>query len=213
MKKAMMKFIKALRPQSRRCQRSDEFRSFRGTGTVLVSDICESRLKDGVTPEQLLRALNTSFSLQVPIIHKHSGFVIRFVGDALQAVWIEQRNGSEHAQLAFDAACEMMCEMERRNSAADFGTFSIRIGLGTGDMVGDFFQPIDQFQVLGRAPNIADELCATRYTTGSAVLLTPETARLLKLTKPLRPVGSLRRETGEEIEVLALQMEATTKRG
>jgi adenylate cyclase len=173
----------------------------------LVSDICELRLKDGVTPERLMRDLNTFFGLQVPIIDKHSGMVIRSVGDALQAVWFEQRNGMEHAQRAFDAACEMLREFERRNSATDFG-WSIRIGLGTGDMVGDFFRPIDQFQVLGRAPNIADELFATRYTTGSAVLLTPETSCLLKLTRPLRSVGSLRRETGEEIEVLAWQMEA-----
>src|SRR4030095_13620788 len=108
-----MKLINAL---TWRLQDSDERRSFRGAGTVLVSDICELRLKDGVTPERLMRDLNTFFGLQVPIIDKHSGMVIRSVGDALQAVWFEQRNGMEHAQRAFDAACEMLREFERRNS-------------------------------------------------------------------------------------------------
>jgi class 3 adenylate cyclase len=125
--------------------------SFSGKGTVLISFVRGiTNIAARMSPEEMLKLLHKYLKIQTAIIEKYSGVVLITVGDSIIAFWNDSDNQSNSAELAFQAAQTMLSNVET--------SFGFQIVLGTGDMAGDYFGPIKQFQVVGEAMNIADQL-------------------------------------------------------
>jgi class 3 adenylate cyclase len=115
------------------------------TATVLFSDIrdftpsCET-----LPPDALIRWLDTYLDLMVGIVSAHDGVVLRFIGDAVLAVFGAPVARTSQAEIDADAARAVDCavamgraldDLNRRWAEEDLPSIFIRIGIHTGPLV------------------------------------------------------------------------------
>ncbi|MFZ2956276.1 MAG: adenylate/guanylate cyclase domain-containing protein [Candidatus Ozemobacteraceae bacterium] len=142
----------ALQTAVRMSETPDSIQGTRSLVTILVSDIrgfttlCESR-----APEEITVLLNAHFEAMARIIERHGGYVDKFIGDAIQAVF--PSTGAEPSQemtpffecnltgaphRAVSAGLCMLDELDRinahRKELAAF-PYACGIGIATGDAV------------------------------------------------------------------------------
>ncbi len=132
--------------------------------TVMFSDIRNfTSISEHIAPEELVKILNLHFSEMTQIVIKHKGFVDKFIGDCVMAVFgapIEVRN---HETLAVKAAVEMVRRAKEISPIWERVTgFPLRIGVGinTGEMlIGNIGSTRRlNYTVLGDSVNLASRI-------------------------------------------------------
>ena len=86
--------------------------------------------------EKLSTILNEYFSLQITIITSHGGDVLKFAGDALQALWKEDRSSS-HGKSDVNiraAQCALDLKKQLNGYECDGSVLSVKISIGYGEM-------------------------------------------------------------------------------
>lgn len=126
-------------------------------GVVLFADIRNfTALSCSMEPLAIAAELTSYINRMVDVIHAHDGYVDKFIGDAVMAVWgLEAHSREEMARLAFQCAKQMVQEASRLM----FGGSTLQIGVGlhagpmfSGNVGGDGKR---QFTVLGPTVNLA----------------------------------------------------------
>jgi len=122
---------------------------------------------------EVVRAINSLFERIVPIVHAHGGYVDKFVGDGLLAVFGAPRRLPSHADQALAAALEI------ERAVAD--ELPIGIGLSSGPVIAGNVGGAGrlEFSVIGDAVNVASRVEAATRTTGDALLVSETTRALL----------------------------------
>jgi adenylate cyclase len=149
--------------------------------TVMFIDIRDfTGFAERTDPKQVVRALNHLFEQMVAIIHAHAGWVDKFVGDGLLAVFGAPRRQPDHADEALAAAIEIAENVESEDDLT-FG-----IGLNSGDVLAGNVGGAGrlEFSVIGDPVNVAARVEAATRTTGDAILLAERTKELLKQDHP-----------------------------
>lgn len=148
--------------------------------TVLFSDIAGfTHISESTEPAALVQALNTYFSAMTDIIEAHGGFVDKFIGDAIVAVFGAPAADPHHAAQAVRAALAMRNIL--RSAPERFGVggqpFRTRIGLNTGRvLIGNIGSPRRfNYTVIGDAVNLAARLEGANKQYGSAILASAAT--------------------------------------
>jgi class 3 adenylate cyclase len=100
--------------------------------TIMFSDMRSfTSISESLTPEEVFRYINTYLKQVGPIVRRHNGYIDKFIGDAIMALFPD-------AESAIAAAIEMQREVEKLNRRlADGGQLRIKIGIGihTGEMM------------------------------------------------------------------------------
>ena len=154
--------------------------------TVLFSDIAGySGLSESLTPPALVGDLNRYFARMTAIVQRHGGFVDKFIGDGVLAVFGAPLASGSHASAAVQAALDMVAALATDSTLTLNGQpIRIRVGLHTDRViVGNIGAP-DRFNytVVGDGVNLASRLegvgklyhvaivasDATRHTAGAA---------------------------------------------
>src|ERR1700722_4014378 len=100
--------------------------------TVLFSDIRSfTTLSEKMTPDENFAFINTYLAHMGPVIRTHNGFIDKYIGDAIMALF-EDADDALRAGLAMHAALEGFNE-ERRASGLE--PIAIGIGLNTGSLM------------------------------------------------------------------------------
>lgn len=146
---------------------------------IWYSDMRDStRLAASMTSELFLRALNEYFESTAGAVLQHQGEVLRFIGDAVLAIFpiSTERDTCACCRLAMDAARtaeERMAQVneargERGEPALDFG-----LGLHIGDVLfGNIGVPERvEFSVVGPAANEVARLESLTKTVGTRILV------------------------------------------
>lgn len=141
---------------------------------VLMADIRSFTDKcSAMRPETIGSELSTYLDAIVDVIHRFDGFVDKFIGDAVLAVWGVTDSGSNLAAKAFECAVRMTQTAE----SLRFGGEPIRIGVGlelgrvfVGNVGG---QGKRQFTVLGTTVNLASRLQSETKPLGANVVIGP----------------------------------------
>lgn len=165
--------------------------------TVLFSDIANfTNLAEALDPDVLTRLINRYLTEMTRIIMARGGYVDKFYGDAIMAVWGAPYALPGHALQACLAAREQVEGLEalNRSLSAEFGcTLQIRIGLNTGVVTAGNMGSANRFQytVMGDAVNVASRLEATNRYCGTRILIGDETWIQARNQKPIeaRPIG------------------------
>ncbi|MEO7112755.1 MAG: adenylate/guanylate cyclase domain-containing protein [Polyangiaceae bacterium] len=152
--------------------------------TVLFADIRGfTGIAERITPEGLHRLLNDYLHVMVESIVEHGGFIDKFVGDKVMALFTGPRSAAESAFSAIEAANTIHLRIAAQNaSRISNGEAPIEVGIGinTGEMVvgnvGD--QMRMDFTAIGDAVNVADRLQS--LAKGVETLLGAGTADLVK---------------------------------
>ncbi|MBT6404988.1 MAG: adenylate/guanylate cyclase domain-containing protein [Rhodospirillaceae bacterium] len=149
--------------------------------TVFFSDLANfTAMSEGMNPEALVRILNDYLSAMTDVIERHGGFVDKYIGDAIVAVFGAPHHDAGHADHAIAAAIECQHRLEALNAdmAAAHGiTLGQRIGINTGRILVGNIGSARRFNytVMGDAVNLAARLEGANKVYGTTILLSQET--------------------------------------
>lgn len=130
--------------------------------TILFSDIAAySTLSERVAPGPLVDELNRYFGRMTEITQAHGGFVDKFIGDGILAIFGAPLARPNAAQDAVLASLAMIDSLNRDPLyIGGDGRIAIRIGLHTGDAIVGNIGSSQRFNytVMGDAVNVASRL-------------------------------------------------------
>ncbi|MFH1464936.1 MAG: adenylate/guanylate cyclase domain-containing protein [Pseudomonadota bacterium] len=132
--------------------------------TILFADIRGfTGLAERLPPEQLHRLINAYFRVMIDAITSHHGFIDKFVGDQVMALFNSRREPADDARAACAAALEIQARIDLVNQQrAERGEPAIRVGIGlnTGEVLLGNVGSEDrmEFTAIGDPVNVAARL-------------------------------------------------------
>lgn len=129
--------------------------------TVLFIDICSfTTISENEPPDVVVKLLNNYFDVMVKEIIAQGGYVDKFIGDAVMAVF----RGDFHLDRAIDASLAVRKEIRNMPGHADHVSFlpQVSIGINSGEMISGNIgsgnlRRLD-YTVIGDAVNVAQRL-------------------------------------------------------
>ena len=152
--------------------------------TMYFSDIASfSALAENTPPAELVALMNVYLSAMTDIIEAHGGFVDKYVGDAIVAVFGAPVADDDHAAMAVRAAlacCRRLAELNRSAPALQDRALAHRIGLNSGEaLVGNIGSGRRfNYTVIGDVVNLASRLEGANKYYGTSILASEATANL-----------------------------------
>jgi len=132
--------------------------------TVLFSDIRDfTSVAERLSPEELVALLNTYLTPMTQEVMRRAGYLDKYIGDAVMAVFGAPALRQDHAARGLATAIAMHAALERlRPELARYGAGNLQIGVGvnTGEMVVGNMGSADRFDytAVGDAVNLASRL-------------------------------------------------------
>lgn len=175
---------------------------FTGVGTVLISEIINAgTLAESLASADWIAAMEQCLNSICDSVLRHSGGLLRFVGDTVVAFWAPRHTNPNHAQLAFNASCEILASVPDLLACKQHARCELQIVLGTGDMAGAFLGPTREYQIVGKAMIIAERLSNARDSRRSLVRMSQYTVDLINTPVSLEETGSIHRENLEDLRI------------
>jgi adenylate cyclase len=148
--------------------------------SILFSDIADfTRISERRDPTLLVQDLNEYFAAMTAIVEEHGGFVDKFIGDAVLAVFGAPLDDAGHALHAVQAAMRMRETLAAGGERFRFGgerPIGVRIGVNSGTaLIGNIGSPRRfNYTVMGDAVNLASRIEGANKRYGSAILVSDE---------------------------------------
>lgn len=150
--------------------------------TVMFSDIrCFTELSEEMTPKENFDFINHYLGYMEPVIRKNNGFIDKFIGDSIMALFHESVDD------ALDAAIEMRQTLEQFNTdRIDLGKATIDSGIGihTGNLMLGVVGGEGRIDgtVISDAVNLASRLEGLTKIYHTSIIISEDT--LIKLNNP-----------------------------
>lgn len=144
---------------------------------VLVADIRDfTSLSERVSPEETFAFLNDYFQQIAPIIRENGGFVSKFLGDAIIALF------PEGAICAYDASKDMLAQLDRLNQTRIAEPVRIGVGIHVGKAVLGTVGYQSRMDVAMVSPRLGQTIMLERLTKifGCRTILSGDVVRLVK---------------------------------
>ena len=147
---------------------------------ILFSDLRNfTQFSEGHTPEEVVLMLNEYFDVMVKTIYKRNGWLDKFIGDAIMAVWGVPYTGNDDSQQALHSALEMRMELQKLNDRRierGLSPLSIGIGLHVGDAIVGKIGATERanLTVIGDSVNLASRIEASTKSFGVDILVSQE---------------------------------------
>jgi adenylate cyclase len=145
---------------------------------VLFSDVRNfTRMMEEHSAEDVVRILNIHFSRIVGAVTGHNGFVDKFIGDAVMAVFDAEFCDNQHHLLSLCAAVEIVKGMEATNAEIGrlgFSPLRIGIGMACGPVIRGNIgsESRRELTVMGDTVNVASRLEAATKDLEQPILMT-----------------------------------------
>jgi adenylate cyclase len=186
------------------------------TCTVLFADIRDfTGIAESLPATRLIKVLNQYFARMSAVVVEERGFVNKFGGDSLLAVFGTPLNpDADHASCGVHAAVRMRDELAAFNREQDeawLPQIMIGIGIATGDVVaGNVGSETKlEYTVIGDAVNVASRLQAMTKELDKPILANGETARAAAGAATFVPVGEVAvRGKTRPVDVFAVEEDA-----
>lgn len=148
--------------------------------SVLFSDIRDfTTLSESMTPEDNFRFINSYLSRMEPVINQNNGFIDKYIGDAIMALFSGDANNAVNAGIAM---LNRLLEYNQNRAHSSYAPIKIGIGINTGSlMLGTVGGPnrMDG-TVISDAVNLASRVESLTKNYGVSLLITQETYSRLK---------------------------------
>lgn len=182
--------------------------------TVSFSDIAGfTTISEKLSPPDLVAMINQLLDGQTACILDHGGYLDKYIGDAIMAVFGSPEPLENHAGQACRAALAGQAALERFNDEIE-SRYGLRLGMRTGINTGPVVvgnvgsSRKKNYTVLGDAVNLASRLEGANKETGTVILLGPKTAAYVEDSMVLRPAARLQvKGKTEAVEVFELLAE------
>jgi class 3 adenylate cyclase len=150
------------------------------TMSILFSDIRNfTTLSEQMTPEQNFKFINSYLNVMGPVIRRHHGFIDKFIGDAIMALFDK---GADDAVRGAIGMLRKLVEYNEGRKRADYFPIGIGIGINTGTLrigtIGERGRM--EGTVISDAVNVASRIEGMTKTYGVSLLISDETFRILE---------------------------------
>lgn len=146
-------------------------------GTVFFSDIIGfTGLSEKLGPHQVISLMNRYFEIMVNIILKYRGYIDKFIGDAIMAIWGAPAEVEDEVLSSLRAAVDMQnalylfnCELVSELGSRGVGeTLDMAIGINTGPFIAGNLgsERRMEYTVIGDAVNLAQRV-ESKATVGT----------------------------------------------
>ncbi|MBC7827396.1 MAG: response regulator [Chitinophagaceae bacterium] len=129
--------------------------------TVVFVDICSfTAISENESPDTVVKLLNSYFDVMVKEIIAQGGYIDKFIGDAIMAVF----RGNYNLDRAIDASLAMRTEIEKLPVSSEIVSFKpkVSIGINCGEMISGNIGSANlrrlDYTVIGDVVNIAQRL-------------------------------------------------------
>ncbi len=166
--------------------------------TALFSDIKDfTTVSERLTPEELIAQLNEYLSAMTDIVLEYGGYLDKYVGDGIVAVFgvpVDQVNHAERACLAALDMQKALVGLRKKWLAEKRPPFEVRIGLNTGEMIAGNIGGENRFNytIVGDPANLASRLEGANKMYGTKIMIGEETYNLAKAKVIARELDFLR---------------------
>jgi adenylate cyclase len=150
--------------------------------TVMFADLSGFTFLSGrIGPEQLMELTNTYLGMIVEAVETTGGYVDKFIGDAVMAMWGAPLPDPDHAANAARGALRSLAGVTRAKAQADrLGEpgYAIKIALNTGPAVIGNVGAAKRYNytAIGETVNVAARLESVPEDYGCAIVVGPRTA-------------------------------------
>ena len=152
--------------------------------TVFFSDIEGfSLIAEKMSPDGLMELMNEYLSAMTDVIESHGGYVDKYIGDSIVAVFGAPADDPDHAANAARAALDCCKQLSELNASSDlFREYKLaqRIGINSGEaLVGNFgSRRRFNYSVMSDAVNLASRLEGANKFYGTTVIASETTVAL-----------------------------------
>ena len=129
--------------------------------TVVFVDICSfTTISENAEPDKVVKLLNNYFDVMVKEIIGQGGYVDKFIGDAIMAVF----RGDYHLDRAVDASIAVRSQIEKLPPQTESVSYSpkVSIGINSGEMISGNIGSASlrrlDYTVIGDVVNVAQRL-------------------------------------------------------
>ena len=164
-------------------------------GCVLFSDIRDyTGRSERMGPEQTIAFLNAYYTRMVPIIHRHDGTVISFLGDGIMVVFGVPQPTANACANALAAARAMLDHLRMLNvELADKGEMPLDIGIGlhAGEGIAGYVgsEARHEYTLIGDVTNVAARLQGVTKEVGYRLVCSRAVVERLPDAAGLVPLG------------------------
>jgi two-component system sensor histidine kinase ChiS len=147
--------------------------------TILFSDIRGfTSLSETMSPEENFKFLNSYLSRIGPEIRSHNGFIDKYIGDAIMALFPEKPDDAVRAAVAIRAKLR---EYNTHRAASGYPAIAVGIAINTGKLMMGTLGEQERMDgsVISDAVNLASRLEGLSRLYGETILITGPTLSLL----------------------------------
>ena len=150
--------------------------------SVLFSDIRDfTTLSEQMTPTENFQFINSYLSRMEPLIVENQGFIDKYIGDAIMALFSE---GADDAVKAGIAMLQTLAEYNRARVSLGYVPVEIGVGINTGSLILGIVGGKSRMDgtVISDAVNLASRIESLTKNYGVSLLITQQTFE--RLTNP-----------------------------
>ena len=166
--------------------------------TILFTDLVQfSTLSETMSPHDVIDMMNRYLSAMTEVIEAQGGFVDKYVGDAIIAVFgapLDDPRHAEHAVRAALACCEKLEALNAESRTIKTPALAHRIGVNSGPAVVGNIGSKRRFNytVMGDAVNLASRLEGANRFFGTSIIASENTVALAGPTIAWRELDLVR---------------------
>lgn len=143
--------------------------------TILFSDIRDfTTLSEGMNPQENFNFINSYLSRVSPVIRAHNGFIDKYIGDAIMALFPESVNDAVSGAIAMQ---KQVLLYNQHRQKLGYLPITIGIGLHTGSLMLGTIGEQERMEstVIADAVNLASRLEGLTKLYGSGILISRQT--------------------------------------
>jgi len=144
--------------------------------TVLFSDIRSfTTISEDMSPQKTFDFLNSYFELMAPIIRQYNGFINKFIGDGIMAIFPDKPED------AVDAAIMMLQVLQEHSHELLKHSIEIGIGIHTGRVILGTLGDRDRMEatIIGDTVNVASRMEEMTKYLGTPLLISANSYELI----------------------------------
>lgn len=148
--------------------------------TAMFTDIADfTTVSESMPPEQTAQMLNAYFTEVMEVVFANRGTLLKFIGDAIFAIWGAPVKIENHAQMALQTARAIQEGVERFNASKRFPPLITRVGVHTGQMLVGNLGSSKRFDytAIGDSVNLTSRLEGLNKYLGTTILFSDATQR------------------------------------
>ena len=160
--------------------------------TVAFIDICSfTSISENETPDNVVKLLNSYFDVMVTEIIKQDGYVDKFIGDAIMAVF----RGTYHLDRAVEACLAIRSQIEKLPVDTNTINFTpkVSVGINSGEMISGNIGSASlrrlDYTVVGDAVNTAQRLQSAAKS--GQILITESSYQNIKESFNCKKIGEV----------------------